>query len=87
MIAIERKQPWTPMQQWRQHTMKSMTSRDLAQWRHLVLKLRWIGLEHEARRLQSIVGSMHLKAELARQPEPPIPIEIGGGRIAGRNLH
>jgi hypothetical protein len=52
--------------------MNGTTPRDLAQWRHLVLKLRWIGLEHEARRLQSIVGSMHLKAELARHPQPPI---------------
>jgi hypothetical protein len=54
------------------HMMNGTTPRDLAQWRHLVLKLRWIGLEHEARRLQSIVGSMHLKAELARHPQPPI---------------
>jgi hypothetical protein len=54
--------------------MNGATPGDLAQWRHLVLKLRWIGLEHEARRLQSIVGSMHLKAELARQPQPPIPM-------------
>jgi hypothetical protein len=54
------------------HMMNGTTPRDLAQWRHLVLKLRWIGFEHEARRLQSIVGSMHLKAELARHPQPPI---------------
>ena len=56
------------------HMMNGATPGDLAQWRHLVLKLRWIGLEHEARRLQSIVGSMHLKVELARQPRPPIPM-------------
>jgi hypothetical protein len=27
--------------------MNGTTPRDLAQWRHLVLKLRWIGFEHE----------------------------------------
>jgi hypothetical protein len=75
------------MQHWRKHTTNGLTPRDLAQWRHLLLKLRWIGLEHEARRLQSIVGSMHLKAELARQPEPPISIEIGGGNLARKNAH
>jgi hypothetical protein len=75
------------MQEWRKQTTSGMTARDLAQWRHLVLKLRWIGLEHEAQRLQSIVGSMHLRAELARQPEPPISIQIGGGRPARKNVH
>jgi hypothetical protein len=73
------------MQEWRKHTISGVTARDLAQWRHLVLKLRWIGLEHEARRLQSIVGSMHLCAERARQPQPPTSIQIGGGRLARKN--
>jgi hypothetical protein len=68
-------------------TTNGMTPRDLAQWRHLVLKLRWIGLEDEARRLQSIVGSMHLKAELARQPVAAIPLVMGRGKLAAKNAH
>ncbi len=64
-----------------------MTPRDLAQWRHLVLKLRWIGLENEARRLQSIVGSLHLKSELARQPAAAIPIGMGRGKLASNRTH
>jgi hypothetical protein len=43
-----------------------MSHKDWAQWRHLILKLRWIGLEGEARRLQMAVSAMHVKAEVAR---------------------
>jgi len=68
-------------------TMNSLTPRDLAQWRHLVLKLRWMGLEYDARRLQSVVGSMHLKAELERQPEPPIFIELGDAKLAAKDAY
>jgi hypothetical protein len=75
------------MQERRKQMTGGISARDLAQWRHLVLKLRWIGLEHEARRLQSIVGSMHLRAELARQPEPPISLQIGVGRLASKRVH
>ena len=67
--------------------MNGITPQDLAQWRHLVLKLRWIGLEDEARRLQSVVGSMHLKAELARQPHKAIPVAMGRGKLAGKTRH
>jgi hypothetical protein len=67
--------------------MSGPTPQDLAQWRHLVLKLRWMGLEHDARRLQSVVGSMHLKAELARQPEPPIFIELGDADLAAKDAY
>lgn len=55
------------MGQWERQGVSTMSHQDWAQWRHLVLKLRWIGLEHEARRLQSAVSAMHLKAEVARQ--------------------
>ena len=50
--------------------VSGMRHQDWAHWRHLVLKLRWIGLEDEARRLQFSVSTMHLKAEIARQTEP-----------------
>ena len=68
------------MGQRRKQGVSSMRHQDWAQWRHLVLKLRWIGLEDEARRLQSAVSTMHLKAEVARQTEPLI-------RVARESAH
>jgi hypothetical protein len=54
------------MGKWGKQGVSGMSHRDWVQWRHLILKLRWIGLEDEARRLQSAVGTMHVKAEVAR---------------------
>jgi hypothetical protein len=54
------------MGEWGTQNVSSMSHQDWAQWRHLILKLRWIGLEDEARRLQSAVSTMHVKAEVAR---------------------
>jgi len=54
------------MGEWGKQSVSSMSHQGWAQWRHLILKLRWIGLEDEARRLQSAVSTMHVKAEVAR---------------------
>ena len=54
------------MEEWGKESVSTMSHRDWVQWRHLIIKLRWIGLEDEARRLQSAVSTMHVKAEMAR---------------------
>jgi hypothetical protein len=54
------------MGEWGKLSVSGMSHKDWAQWRHLILKLRWIGLEGEARRLQMAVSAMHVKAEVAR---------------------
>jgi len=58
------------MEGWDKESVSSMSHQDWAQWRHLIIKLRWIGLEDEARRLQSAVSAMHVKAEVARGDIP-----------------
>jgi hypothetical protein len=54
------------MGEWGMQSVSSMSHKDWAQWRHLILKLRWIGLEGEARGLQMAVSAMHVNAEVAR---------------------
>ena len=53
--------------------MSSMRHQNSGQRRHLILKLRWIGLEDEALRLQLAVGTPQLKAPLPDQAYPPMP--------------
>ncbi len=60
------------MEQWHKNNLRSMGHQESIQWRHLILKLRWIGLEDEAQCLELAVGTIHPKEEMLGHADPPI---------------
>ena len=46
------------MSDWQDVTEKPAENRFPREWMHLILKLRWIGLDDDARRLETAVGML-----------------------------
>ncbi len=67
------------MEQWYKNNLSSMSYQESILWRHLILKLRWIGLEDEAQCLELAVGTIHPK--MLGQANPPI---LGLGKAQTR---